>query len=191
MRTALRAPLFAASVVLALGLQVSVLPHLALPYAEPDLVLLAVLSFAVAWGPGLGGLAGFVAGLAVDLAPPSLTAAGRHAILLTLVGALAGRAAAEARRSAVRTSVLAGALAGIATLGNALLGTLLGSGGTLTSPGLLPGAGACALYTAVATPFVLPGLSALARRTDTRKTLVLAPAGNAIGEPSAVRTAAR
>lgn len=190
MRTTLRALLFGASVVLALGLQVSVLPHLRLPYAGPDLVLLAVLALAGDWGPNLGALTGFAAGLVVDLAPPSVTAAGRHAIVLTLVGALAGRTAVEARRSAVRTSLLAGLYAGLATLVNAVLGTLIGSGGTVTSPGLLPGAAACALYTAVATPFVLPGLAALARRTESRRTLVLAPAGNAIDEVIAVRTAA-
>ena len=190
MRSLLRMLLAAAAVTLALALQVSVLPKWNLPYAEPDLVLLAVLALAGVWGPNLGAVTGFLAGLAVDLAPPSVTAAGRHAIVLTLVGALAGRAAAEARRSAVRASLLAGLYGGAAALGNALLGTLIGSGGTLTSPGLLRGAGACALYTAVATPFVLPGLAALARRTEIRRILVLAPAGNAIGEHNAVRTAA-
>jgi len=191
MRVALlRAALFAGSVVLALGVEVSVLPRLRLPYAEPDLVLLVVLALATAWGPNLGALTGFAAGLVVDLAPPSVTAAGRHAIVFTLVGALAGHAAAEARRSAVRTSLLAGLFAGLATLGNAVLGTLIGSGGTVTSPGLLPGAAACALYTVVATPFVLPGVSAVARYTVVRKTLVLAPAGNAIDEVVAVRPAA-
>lgn len=190
MRAVLRFLLAAAAVTLALALQLSVLPHLSLPAAEPDLVLLAVLALAGAWGPGLGGFTGFCAGLAVDLAPPSVTAAGRHALVLTLVGALAGRAAAEARRSALRTSLLAGLYAGAATLGNAALGSLLGEGGTLGSSGLLTSVGACALYTAVATPIVLPGLAALARRADGRRTLLLAPAGNAIGEPSAVRTAA-
>lgn len=190
MRATLRMLLFAASVVLALAVQLSVLPRLALPYAEPDLVLLAVLALAGEWGPNLGALLGFAAGLTVDLAPPSVTAAGRHALVLTLVGALAGHAAAEAKRSAVRTSLLAGLYAGLGTLANAVLGSLIGSGGTLTTPGLAPGAAACALYTAVATPLMLPGLSALARRTAVgRKTLVLAPAGNAIGEVSAVRTA--
>jgi rod shape-determining protein MreD len=190
MRALLRTLLVAAAVVLTLGAQVSVLSRLSLPYAQPDLVLLAVLALAGAWGPNLGALTGFAAGLAVDLAPPSVTAAGRHAVVYTLVGALAGRTAVEARRSALRASVLAGGIAGAATLGNAVLGSLIGSGGTVTSPGLLTGAAACALYTAVATPLVLPWLAALARRTEGRRTLILAPAGNAIGETSTVRTAA-
>lgn len=189
MRALLRLLLAGAAVTLALALQLSVLPHLSLPAAEPDLVLLVVLALAGAWGAGLGAFTGFCAGLAVDLAPPSVTAAGRHALVLTLVGALAGRAAAEARRSAVRTSLLAGLYAGAATLGNAALGSLLGEGGTLTSSGLLTAVAACALYTVVATPLVLPGLAALARRADGRGSLLLAPAGNAIGDPSAVRTA--
>ncbi|HET9168352.1 MAG TPA: rod shape-determining protein MreD [Actinospica sp.] len=191
MRPLLRLLLAAVAVTPALVLQLSVLSRLHLPYAEPDLVLLVVLSLGVAWGPSLGGAAGFGAGLAVDLAPPSVTAAGRHAIVLTLVGAIAGRAASDLNRSALRTSALAGLYAGLATLGNAALGSLLGEGGTLTSADLLQGALACALYTAVATPFVLPGLSALARRADGRRTLLLAPVGNAIGEPVAVRTASQ
>ena len=191
MRSLLRFFLAAAAVTVALALQVSVLPRLHLPYAEPDLVLLVVLALAVSWGPSLGAVAGFLAGLAVDLAPPSVTATGRHAIVLTLVGALAGRAAAESHRSALRTSLLAGLYAGAATLGNAVLGTLLGEGGTLSSAGLVQGAAACALYTIVATPLVLPGLSALARRADGRRTLLLAPVGNAIGDPASVRTAAQ
>lgn len=190
MRALLRLLLAAPAIALALAVQLSVLPHLSLPAAEPDLVLLTVLALAGGWGPGRGAFVGFCAGLAVDLVPPSTSAAGRHALVLTLVGALAGRAAAEARRSALRTSLLAGLYAAAATLANAALGSLLGEGGTLTSAGLLWGVGACALYTAVATPLVLPGLAALALRTEGRRTLVLAPAGNAIGEPIAVRTAA-
>lgn len=187
MRFVYRAVLAAVAVSLALAVQLSVLPHLSLPYAVPDLVLLTVLALAAAWGPNQGALLGFCAGLVVDLAPPSVTAAGRHALVLTLVGALAGRAAAEARRSALRTSVLAGLYAGLGTLANAALGSLIGSGGTLTSPGLLRGAGACALYTAVATPLVLPGLTKLARRTGGRKSVVLAPAGNAVEQPLTTR----
>jgi rod shape-determining protein MreD len=189
MRAFLRTLLAAAAVALLLVLQLSVLPRLRLPYAEPDLVLLAVLALGVAWGPNRGAVAGFAAGLAVDLAPPSVTATGRHAIVLALIGALAGRTASELNRSALRTSALAGVNAGIATLGNAVLGTLLGEGGTLSSSGLLKGTAACVLYTAVATPLVLPGLSALARRVDGRRALLVAPVGNAIGEPAAVRTA--
>jgi rod shape-determining protein MreD len=191
MRALRRLALGSAAVIVTLALQVSVLPRLHLPYAEPDLVLLAVLALSAVWGPNLGALAGFLAGLAVDLAPPSVTAAGRHAIVLTLVGALAGRAAAEAHRSALRTSLLTGLYAGAATIGNAVLGTLLGEGGTLSSAGLFQGTVACALYTAVATPLVLPGLSALAHRADGRRTLLLGPVGNAIGEPASVRTAAQ
>jgi rod shape-determining protein MreD len=191
MRSLLRMLLGAVAVTLAIAVQVSVLPKWNLPYAAPDLVLLAVLALAGVWGPNLGAVTGFLAGLAVDLAPPSVTAAGRHAIVLTLVGALAGRAASEAHRSALRTVLLTGLYAAAATLGNAVLGTLLGEGGTLSSAGLVQGAAACALYTAVATPLVLPGLSALARRADGRRTLLLAPAGNAIGESVSVRTAAQ
>jgi rod shape-determining protein MreD len=190
MRAVYRILLAAAAVTLALALELSVLPHLSLPYAVPDLVLLVVLALAAVWGPNQGAVLGFCAGLLVDLVPPSVTAAGRNALVLTLVGALAGRAAVEARRSAVRTSLLAGVYAAAATLGNAALGSLIGTGGTLTSPGLLHGAAACALYTAVATPLVLPGLSALGRRAEGRKSLLLAPVGNALDQPTPGRPVA-
>lgn len=186
MRALLRFLLAVSVVVLLLIVQLSVLPHLRLPYAEPDLVLLAVLALGVAWGPNRGAVVGFGAGLAVDLAPPSVTATGRHAIVLALVGALAGRTASELNRSALRAGALVGVYAGVATLGNALLGTLLGEGGTLGSSGLFTGVAACALYTAIATPLVLPGLSALARRIDGRRVLLVAPVGNAIGDPAPV-----
>lgn len=190
MRAVYRIVLAALAVPLALTLELSVLPRLSLPYAVPDLVLLTVLALAGAWGPNQGALLGFCAGLLVDLTPPSITAAGRHALVLTLVGALAGRTAAEARRSALRTSLLAGFYAGLATFAYAALGSLIGLGGTLTSPGLVRGAAACALYTAVATPLVLPWLTALGRRAEGRKTLVLAPAGNALDQAPPARTVA-
>ena len=188
MRALYRLLLGAAALLLALALQLSVLPLLGLPRAVPDLVLLAVLALATAWGPNLGALTGFCFGLALDLVPPSVTAVGRHALVLTLVGALAGRAASESRRSALRTSLWAGIYAGLATAGNALLGTLLGSGGTLSSRGLWAAAAACALYTAIATPPVFPALAALGRRVG-RRTQILAPVGDALGQSTvSVRT---
>ena len=56
MRTLLRLLLGAAAVTVTLALQVSVLPLLHLPYAEPDLVLLAVLALSAVWGPNIGAL---------------------------------------------------------------------------------------------------------------------------------------
>jgi rod shape-determining protein MreD len=186
MRLLFRSVLVAAAVLLAIAVEFSVLPHAHLPAAEPDLVLLTVLAFATVWGRTAGAVTGFLTGLTLDLAPPSTTAVGRHAIVLTLVGALAGRAAREMRRSALRASALAGLYALAAVLANALLGSLIGDGTGLARSGLITAAAATALYTAIATPLVMPGLAALARRVEGSEADVLAPVGNAL-DPHPVR----
>ena len=188
MRTALRVALAATSVSLALALELSVVPRLHLPYAVPDLVLLVVLALAASWGTVRGAAYGFVLGLLQDIAPPSLSALGRRALVLAVVGALAGRAAREVRRSALRTSLLAGLYALGATLLNLLIGATLGGGTGLSRPGLVLALGVTALYTAVATPFVVPGLAALARRVDSPGARLVAPVGNAIDGYGPART---
>ena len=70
------------------------------PGRRPTCVLLAVVSLALAHGPGFGLVAGFAAGLATDLVPPADHAVGRWALVLTLVGYFAGLAQGETRRSA-------------------------------------------------------------------------------------------
>jgi rod shape-determining protein MreD len=184
MRFLLRVALVAAAASLALALELSVVPHLRLPYAVPDLVLLAVLALAAGWGSTGGAVCGFALGFAQDIAPPSVCAIGRHALVLALVGALAGRAAREVRRSALRTALLAGRYAFGATLLNVLIGLALGDRTGLSRSGLLLALGATALYTAVATPFVVPGLAALARRVDGPRARFLAPVGHAVDGPA-------
>jgi rod shape-determining protein MreD len=184
MRTLLRCVFVLVATVFLFVVEVSVLPHLSLPAAVPDLDLLAVLAFASAWGTAGGAVCGFAAGLVLDLAPPSVTAIGRHALVLAVVGALAGRAAREIRRSALRTSLLAGVYAFGATGLNVLLGVMLGEGAGLSRPGLLAAMGASALYTAIATPLVVPGVAALARLVEGPRAQVLAPVGNAVHGPA-------
>lgn len=179
-RTLLRAVLIAAAAIVTLTLESSVAPKLHLPYAAPDLVLLAAFALAAEWGTGGGAVAGFAIGLAQDLAPPALGAIGRRALVLTVIGALAGRAVREVRRSALRTSALAGCYAALAVVLNLLIGRALGDGTGLFRPGLLLALGAAALYTAVATPLVVPGLAALARRVGGAGVRYLAPVGHAI-----------
>ena len=104
---------------------------------------------------------------------------------LTVIGALAGRAAREVRRSALRTSVLAGLYSALAVTLNTLIGLAIGAGAGagLSRPGLLLAVAATALYTAVATPLVVPGLAVLARRADGAGARYLAPVGNAVEGP--------
>lgn len=80
-------------VVVALLLQVTVLPHFAWNGVVPDLVLLAVVGVALATDPRFATLLGFGAGLLLDLAPPADHAAGRWALALMAVGYVVGRLA--------------------------------------------------------------------------------------------------
>ena len=184
MRILLRAVLVLAVTAFLLTVEVCVLPHLGLPAAVPDLVLLAVLAFASAWGTAGGAVCGFAAGLVLDVAPPSVTVIGRHALVLAAVGGLAGRAAREVRRSALRTSLLAGVYAFAATGLNVLLGVRVGEGAGLSRPGLVMAMAAAAAYTAVATPLVVPGTAAVARLLQGPRAQVLAPVGNAVHGPA-------
>jgi rod shape-determining protein MreD len=78
-------------VTFAVILQVSLFPHFAWRGVVPNLALLVVVGAALVRGPQFAALLGFVAGLAVDLAPPADHIAGRWALAFVLVGYLAGR----------------------------------------------------------------------------------------------------
>jgi rod shape-determining protein MreD len=94
--------LLAAPVLLAVAvvLQVTLVNRLPLPGdAGPDLTLLVVLALAVTGGPVPGMLAGFLGGLALDIAPPGSGLTGENALVFCLVGygcgAIAGRLRGE------------------------------------------------------------------------------------------------
>ncbi len=77
-------------VLLALVLQTSVLPLLAVGAPLPHLCLLVVVAVGLSAGETPGAVAGFAAGLALDLVPPADHLAGRWALALALAGFLAG-----------------------------------------------------------------------------------------------------
>ena len=81
------------AVLVALLLQVTVLPHLAWNGVVPDLVLLTVVGAALVTEPRFATLLGFGAGLLLDLAPPADHAAGRWALALLVVAYVVGRLA--------------------------------------------------------------------------------------------------
>ena len=81
------------TIVTALLLQVTVLPHFAWNGVVPDLVLLAVVGAALVTDPRFATLLGFGAGLLLDLAPPADHAAGRWTLALLAVGYVVGRLA--------------------------------------------------------------------------------------------------
>ena len=95
-----RAALSAGFIVVALMLQLSVVDRLPLPGGEPDLVLLVVVALGLTGGPLTGMLAGFWAGLALDVAPPAGDLLGEHALVFCLVGYGCGRLSGMVDRSA-------------------------------------------------------------------------------------------
>jgi hypothetical protein len=97
LRRALVPPAF---LVLAVLAQVTIVNRLPLPGgARPDLVLLVVAALAVAGGPVPGMLAGFVGGLALDLAPPVSHLAGESAFVFCAAGYACGLLAMQLPRA--------------------------------------------------------------------------------------------
>jgi len=98
--------------------QLTIVNGLALPGGgTPDLVLLCVIALGMAGGPAVGVIAGFCAGLALDLAPPASQLVGQYALVLCLVGYGAGRLRFTLRQSAL---LALAAAAGMAALGEAM-----------------------------------------------------------------------
>lgn len=160
-----RVLLAVAAIALAVLLEVSVLAPLHLPGATPDLVLLAVVAFALVHGPGFGAGVGFGAGLAMDLVPPADAAAGRWAFTLSLVGYLAGFGAGAVRRSALASFVVVGVAAAAALLLYAGLGAIFDDPGVSVGA-LLAYLPSAILYDLALTPFVVLGILTLARAVE-------------------------
>ena len=92
---------------IAVVVQLSVLNGLRLPDGTvPDLVLVAVAALALTQGPLYGTVAGFAAGLCIDVAPPASQLIGQYALVFCLVGWAAGRASRVAARSAISSVLL-------------------------------------------------------------------------------------
>lgn len=159
----LRALALTLTVVAAVVLQVVVFSHLSLAGVVPNLALLLVVAAALVRGPEFAAGLGFVAGLAVDLAPPADHVAGRWALALVLVGYLAGRIRHDAGTSAPAAVLTVAASSFVGTSVFALSGLFL-------SDPALPALDALAVvpyavgYDVLLTPFVLPLAMPLFRR---------------------------
>ncbi len=88
-------------VSLALVLQVSLFPHFAWQGIVPNLCLLVVVGAALTRGAQFAAVLGFLAGVALDLAPPADHVAGRWALALVVVGYVAGRVRQDVKPTAV------------------------------------------------------------------------------------------
>lgn len=121
-----RVALVVGAVVVALVLQVSVLPPLAWRGIVPDLCLLLVVAAGLARDARFAMVLGFGVGLLLDLAPPAEHTAGRWALALVVVGYVAGLARQDAVPS---RGALAAVVAVCAVVGGslfALSGLVLG-----------------------------------------------------------------
>ena len=122
----LRAALMVALVVTSVLLELVVLPWLHLPGATPDVVTVTVIALGMVGGPVRGALAGFGAGLLLDLVPPSVGLVGVTAVVLVAVGYAAGLLGQEGARAPLVQVGIVGLLSGAAVLGQALVGTVVG-----------------------------------------------------------------
>lgn len=110
------------AVVLALLVQLTIVNGLALPGGgTPDLVLLCVIAIGMSGGSSCGVIAGFSAGLALDLAPPASQLVGQYALVLCLVGYGSGRLRFTLRHSAVLALAAAAVMAAAGEALSALL----------------------------------------------------------------------
>jgi rod shape-determining protein MreD len=112
-----------ATLAAALLIQLTVVNGLALPGGgAPDLVLLCVVAIGLTGGAQPGLIAGFCAGLALDLAPPAGELIGQYALVFCLVGYACGRLRFTLTRSAVLAMACA---AGTAVAGEILVAGLV------------------------------------------------------------------
>lgn len=88
------------------------LARLSLPGATVDLVLVLVCTWAIVKGPLVGAISGFVAGLLIDLIPPTEPLLGLNSFALTVVGFSVGMFGVKPSKSFFRP-ILVVASAGV------------------------------------------------------------------------------
>lgn len=116
----------AAIVALAVLVQFGVLARL--PFVAPGLVFCAVIGVGMAGGQTFGAVAGFAAGLALDVLPPAQGLVGSSALALTIVGVLAGRVRDPRGLAPLQLFGVAAGLAALSVVIVTAFTALLGSG---------------------------------------------------------------
>jgi rod shape-determining protein MreD len=141
--------------LLAVVLQVSFFGFFTLDGVVPNLVLLVVVAVAIARGPEVAALLGFLGGLLLDLAPPADHDVGRWALALVVAAYVAGRVRQDASRSTLAALVTVAAASFLATSVFALTGMALGE--TSVDPAAALRVVAVSVgYDLLLAPFVLP-----------------------------------
>jgi len=113
--------------LLAVLIEVTLLSRLGIPGATPDLVVVTVVAIALAMGPVQGAVAGFTAGVLLDLAPPGDTLLGVNAVVYVAIGFIAGIAVDPRDRTVPIMMGMTGLATGAAVLLTSGLDTMLGS----------------------------------------------------------------
>ncbi len=156
-------------VVLAVALQLTLVDRLPLPGGSlPDIALLVVVALGLTQGPAAGMLAGFFAGLGLDLTPPASHLLGESALVLCLAGYGCGRLSGWLGRSAPPRLLAAGVVG--AVIGETLQATI---GMIVSDPGVtLPAVRhvlpVAVLYDALLSPVVLALVSVARRQPGAR-----------------------
>ena len=150
-------------VCFALVLQVSLFPHFAWQGIVPNLCLLVVVGAALTRGPQVAVLLGFLAGVAMDLAPPADHVAGRWALALVVVGYVAGRVRQDVKPTAVAVVGTVAASSFIGTSVFAITGVIL-QDPVLDVSQLLQVILVAVLWDVLLTPFVLPPVMTMFNR---------------------------
>lgn len=155
-------------VSLALVLQVSLFPHFAWQGVVPNLCLLVVVGAALTRGPQTAVLLGFLAGVALDLAPPADHLAGRWALSLVVVGYVAGRVRQDVKPTAVAVVATVAASSFIGTSVFAITG-LIFQDPLLDTSEMLQVILIAVLWDVLLTPFVLPPVMAFFNRLEPQR----------------------
>src|SRR6266700_6944616 len=145
------------AVAAALVLQLTVVDRLPLPGGGPDLVLLAVVALGLTSGPMAGMLTGFLAGLALDIAPPASGVLGEHALVFCVVGYGCGRLSGLTDRSAASSLGVAAVAAAAGEMLYVAVGLTIGDPGISWSAirSVLPSS---VLQDVLISPFVVFGI---------------------------------
>jgi rod shape-determining protein MreD len=144
-----------AVIAVALLAQLTFINRLDLPgRTGPDLVLLAVVALSLTGGPLAGLLTGFLAGLALDVAPPASHTIGQYALVFCLVGYGCGRLAGLGDASPSLYVAISAAAAAVGAALHAALGVML-SDPEVTWPAVRRVLPPSLIYDVILSPFVL------------------------------------
>jgi rod shape-determining protein MreD len=150
-------------VVAAVVIEVTLLSRLGLPGATPDLVVVTVVAIALAMGSVPGAVAGFAAGVLIDVAPPADSLLGVNALIYLAIGYIAGRVVDPRDRTMLVLVGMVALSAGAATVLVAAMDTVLG-GGRVAWDAIPTMVLTTALYAALLAPVMIVAVGWLARR---------------------------